>query len=235
MKKESARRLDQATQNMIQQYETKYQKLTKELEETQRLLQIETSNKTKFETELKRVFLKNLTHMNMEAYALFNNGVPPQNSDMLELNETVEPVISINNNNNILKNYTNSNHYNTTTNENNNPQKVRFANNIQNKPQNVLKNKGNIIRGDVKKSLNTGVGMNTYTGPPIKASHPPTKKSTIITINNANTSKTSKSTNKSQTTNINNNTLDDQNVDTRASIENQIPRPYASIPTPEKY
>ena len=59
---------------MIEQYELKYQKLNKELSETQKLLHAETESKKQFESDLKRVFLKNLTHMNMEAYALFNGG-----------------------------------------------------------------------------------------------------------------------------------------------------------------
>ena len=59
---------------MIEQYELKYQKLNKELLETQKLLHAETESKKQFESDLKRVFLKNLTHMNMEAYALFNGG-----------------------------------------------------------------------------------------------------------------------------------------------------------------
>ena len=59
---------------MIEQYELKYQKLNRELSETQKLLHAETESKKQFESDLKRVFLKNLTHMNMEAYALFNGG-----------------------------------------------------------------------------------------------------------------------------------------------------------------
>lgn len=44
------------------------------------LLHVETENRKQFEEQLKRVFLKNLTHMNMEAYALFNTNNDINNS-----------------------------------------------------------------------------------------------------------------------------------------------------------
>ena len=54
--------------------------MTSELEEMHNLLHVETENRKQFEEQLKRVFLKNLTHMNMEAYALFNTNNDINNS-----------------------------------------------------------------------------------------------------------------------------------------------------------
>lgn len=84
---------DQATKEVIENYELRIQNLMRELHETRKLLHEESEARKTFETDLKRVFLKNLTAMNMEAYALFQHpAVPetvPDSSGAKEGSETV--------------------------------------------------------------------------------------------------------------------------------------------------
>ena len=202
---------------MIQQYEMKYQKLTAELADTQRLLAVETSSKSQFESDLKRVFLKNLTHMNMEAYALFNNGAPPGTDDMEA--DSSEPVSvrvprPLENTTNIMGmgGASDNTSYQAARDS---KQKVKFADTRSAKGTQPLPSRGpgTVVRGNVQKTSSSN------------------KKSIIMTVQGDRKAHNTKSGPVATSSGP----KISGDVDLRRSIENQIPRPYLAVPTPQQF
>lgn len=80
---ESKSRFDTISKQMVENYENDLLRLQKELTESKEALSKEIFRRQQLEEDLRRMFLKNITTMNMEALSLFQHPavLPPQLSD----------------------------------------------------------------------------------------------------------------------------------------------------------
>jgi hypothetical protein len=80
---------------MIQEYESKFAQMEHDLAVAHRQILLESDGRKQFEENLKRIFLKNLTSMNMEAFALFSgaeNQMPREVVEDTQVGPEVEVV-----------------------------------------------------------------------------------------------------------------------------------------------